>query len=82
MPPLQLSGVCMLEFLLVFHSDATRASATAILKADLENEAMRKARAIALHDGRIVELWRNQRMLARFARQDNRQDNHPDGDPG
>lgn len=60
----------MLEFLLVFHSDAIRASATAILKADMEDEAMRKARAIALHDGRSVELWRNQRMIARFPGQD------------
>jgi plasmid stability protein len=60
----------MLEFLLVFHSDAIRASATAILKAGMEDEAMRKACAIALHDGRSVELWRNQRMIARFPGQD------------
>jgi hypothetical protein len=68
---LEFLGECMLEFLLVFHSDAARASATAILKADLEDEAMYKARAIAIHDGRTVELWRNQRMLGRFPGQDN-----------
>jgi plasmid stability protein len=68
---LQTLGVCMLEFLLIFHSDAARASATAILKAELEDEAMHKARAIAIHDGRTVELWRNQRMIARFPGQDN-----------
>ena len=61
----------MLEFLLVFHSNAIRASATAILRADREEEEKDKARAIALHDGRTVELWRNQRMIARFSQQDN-----------
>jgi hypothetical protein len=60
----------MLEFLLIFHSDSIRASTTAILRADLEDEAMHKAQSIALHDGRTVELWRNQRMLARFPSHD------------
>lgn len=62
----------MLEFLLIFHSDPVRASTTAILRADLEDEAMHKARSIALYDGRTVELWRNQRMLARFPSQEHR----------
>lgn len=56
----------MLDFLLIFHSDAIRTSATAILKADTEDDARRKAHAIAAHDGRAVELWRNQQMIARF----------------
>lgn len=62
----------MLEFLLVFHSDAGRMSATAILRADREEEAIRKARDIARHDGRTVELWRDQTLIARFAGQDDR----------
>lgn len=69
---LHLSGECMLEFLLVFHSDAGRMSATAILRADREEEAIRKARDIARHDGRTVELWRDQTLIARFAGQDDR----------
>jgi hypothetical protein len=63
---LQLSGVHMLEFLLVFHSNAIRSSTTAILKADTDDDATHKARAIASHDGRAIELWRNQQMIARF----------------
>jgi hypothetical protein len=56
----------MLEFLLIFHSDAIRTSTTAILRAETEDDARRKAQAIATHDGRPVELWRNQQMVARF----------------
>jgi len=56
----------MLDFLLVFHSDGSLPSATAILKAATIAEAKQKAEAIALADGRAVELWHSQRLVARF----------------
>jgi len=56
----------MLEFLLILHSNPTQASTTAILRVDTEETARDRARAIAHHDGRAVELWRNQQMVARF----------------
>lgn len=56
----------MLEFLLIFHSDAIRSSTTAILKSGTDEDAAQKARAIAAHDGRTIELWRDQQMIARF----------------
>lgn len=57
----------MPEFLLIFHSDELRQSTTAILDAASEDEAKRKARAIADHDGRPLELWRDQQLIARYA---------------
>jgi hypothetical protein len=56
----------MPDFLLIFHSRGQGPSTTAILKASTDDEAKAKARAIATHDDRPVELWRDQRLLARY----------------
>jgi hypothetical protein len=64
----------MLEFLLVFHSDAVRTSTTALLRAETQDDATHKAHAIAFHDGRAVELWRDQEMIARFPAHDGARD--------
>jgi hypothetical protein len=60
----------MPDFLLIFHSDELRASTTAVLSAATEDEAKSKARAIASHDRRPVELWRDQRLIVRHGAQD------------
>jgi hypothetical protein len=53
----------LLEFLLVFHSDH---STTAVLRADTIQEARRQAAKIAANDARLIELWRSQKLIAKF----------------
>jgi hypothetical protein len=56
----------MLDFLMVFHADTTRKSCTAIIWADNDDDAKRKAHAMAAFDGRAIELWRNQQLIVRI----------------